>query len=272
MSSGDSVSTPTNETTSKKKRFLSSPFDTTERKKYCSNMDPSENPKASAFSSEDLASIGAALKASFHDELTSMIEPIIKNSVSAIVDGILSGLQSKITALETENIRLKHVNDELRSRIVKLESAADDAEQYSRRNCLRITGIVESTGESTDDKILEICQKLKLDIKIQDIDRSHRIGKPVNKKSRPVIVKFVSYRVRKLFYKARTKLKDVGLKGVFVNEDLTQQRNHLMYMARQLAKRARIHSCWSSDGKIFVKDLEENTQIIKYSSDLLSYE
>ena len=73
--------------------------------------------------------------------------------------------------------------------------AVDRQEQYSRRNCFLIHGIVEETVQDTDEKIINTRQQsMGETIKSQDIDRSHRLGKPKsskNAKSRPMIVKFV---------------------------------------------------------------------------------
>ena len=74
-------------------------------------------------------------------------------------------------------------------------AVVDRQEQYSRRNCFLIHGIVEETVQDTDKKIINTLQQsMGETIKSQDIDRSHRLGKPKsskNAKSRPMIVKFV---------------------------------------------------------------------------------
>ena len=74
-------------------------------------------------------------------------------------------------------------------------AVVDRQEQYSRRNCFLIHGIVEETVQDTDEKIINTRQQsMGETIKSQGIDRSHRLGKPKsskNAKSRPMIVKFV---------------------------------------------------------------------------------
>ena len=76
-----------------------------------------------------------------------------------------------------------------------MDAVVDRQEQYSRRNCFLIHGIVEETVQDTDEKIINTRQQsMGETIKSQDIDRSHRLGKPKsskNAKSRPMIVKFV---------------------------------------------------------------------------------
>ena len=113
--------------------------------------------------------------------------------VSNIVEGVLHGLSSKITSLEGENKQLK-------DKVIALENKADRAEQYSRRNCLRLSGIPESKGESVDDKVLEIANTVGANLSIQEIDQTHRLGKmrgtESSGKPRDIIIKFTSYRAR----------------------------------------------------------------------------
>ena len=139
----------------------------------------------------------------------------------------------------------------------------DAAEQYSRRNCLRISGIEEREHENTDNIVLDIAEAINVNIDIRDIERSHRLGKPgtdeePRTKPRDIIVKFGSYRPRSMFYKARTQTKENGYQGVFVNEDLTKVRSKLLYEARRRVKSKQVKSAWSSDGNILIKTTNDN--------------
>ena len=78
-----------------------------------------------------------------------------------------------------------------------MDAEVDRQEQYSPCNCLLIHGIVEETTENTDEKIINTLQQsMDETIKPEDIDRSHRLGKPKSSKDakpRPMIVKFTRY-------------------------------------------------------------------------------
>ena len=54
----------------------------------------------------------------------------------------------------------------------------DDLEQYSRRACLRIAGINETSNEDVTKKVMELAHRVNANITIQDIDKAHRVGKP----------------------------------------------------------------------------------------------
>ena len=184
------------------------------------------------------------LRTSFESELPTL--------VSSIVEGVVSSLSEKIRLLSDENAQLKR-------RVEELEIKVDPAEQYSRRNCLRVCGIPETAGESVDEKIIAMATALDSDISINDIDHSHRLGKPTRSngqtvKPRDIIIKFTSYRARQKLLKNKSKLRSKGFNNVFVNEILTAIRDNIFYETRKLARNELIDSTWTSDGTIIVKE------------------
>ena len=120
-----------------------------------------------------------------------------------------------------------------------LEVEADDNEQYSRRSCLRITGIPlpqnerESSQECVE-KVMDVFEELELDIPEDGIDRAHRVGKKTrvdDGSMQSMIVKLHSWKKRVAVYHARKKLED---KRIFV--DLTFRRAKLLKFAQSLVK------------------------------------
>ena len=93
---------------------------------------------------------------------------------------------------------IKDLNEEvtyLRGKLGDITVEKDRQEQYSRGNFLLIHGKPENENKNTDVLAMEVIET-KMDIKItdNDIDRTHRIGKPKNNgKPGPVIFKFVRY-------------------------------------------------------------------------------
>ena len=60
-----------------------------------------------------------------------------------------------------------------------LENQLDRQEQYSRRNCILIHGIIETQDENTDDiSLCTINEHLQLELTEIELDRTHRIGNP----------------------------------------------------------------------------------------------
>ena len=91
----------------------------------------------------------------------------------------------------------------------------------------------------------------KMDIKITDnnIDRTHRIGKPKNNgKLRPVIIKFVQYNDRKKVFSSKKLSKD---SGVSITGSFTAFRMKKLTNARETF---RFRNVWIVDGRIFYSE------------------
>ena len=220
----------------------------------------------------DMEAIASVLKESFKLDLKESIREQLPLMVNDIISGVVSGLNAKVSALEHESKKLAAENTELKVRMNKLELAIDNAEQYSRRNSLRMSGVPETATENTDTLVLDAARAINSDIDLCDIDRSHRVGRPRAGKPCDIIVKFATYRSRQKLYKNRVQLKDKGYRGVFLNEDLTKFRLDLLYKARGLVRSARIKGAWTSDGTVLVKDGSDVVHRIISGADLARFE
>ena len=139
----------------------------------------------------------------------------------------------------------------------KLKRDVNDAEQYSRRNCVRVYGISENSKEDTDQVMIDLASD-KLDIKLErhEIDRSHGVGTPRSSAAgaekqpspRPIIVKFTTYRTRDLVLKRRRKLTGTRIE---IEEDLTTINRTLLNKTKENVKNNdKPSAAWSSDDKV----------------------
>ena len=122
----------------------------------------------------------------------------------------IKNLEEKLEKLEEEN--------------KSLNNSVDDLEQYSRRNCLLLHGVKETADENTDNIVIKtLSEELDVEITEEDLDRTHRVGKPEKRdgKSRPIIIKFARYAVRHNVYKNKKRLKG---KNFLITESLTVKR------------------------------------------------
>ena len=139
--------------------------------------------------------------------------------------------------------------------------------------------VLQDTHDNPRSMLCNEAMGLSPPLVVTDIERSHRLGPPKDRegrdRTRPVIVRFRSERLRDSVYRARTKLKSHNIQQpdarIFVNEDLTARRASLAYLARQAKKSRRITDSWTADGKVLIKDLTNNILQITSEKDLAKY-
>lgn len=213
--------------------------------------------------------------------LSEHVNASVKSMAQSVADIISSSLNDRMSSVEVENKQLRDQVTQLTARVQELEqhkhSTAknfDNAEQYSRRSCLRISGVAETPEESVDGIVLDIAHDCEVDLKLEDIDRSHRLptrqaAAASNPKPADIIVKFVSYRSRAALLSCKSHLKNsVKYKGVYINEDLTRYRAGLLRSARLLVKSGKVQSAWSRDGRIFIKKNDGSRMVINSEDDM----
>ncbi|CAF1576578.1 unnamed protein product, partial [Didymodactylos carnosus] len=94
------------------------------------------------------------------------------------------------------------------------------------------------------EMILHIAECLDIPVYEIDISRSHRVGKynPQSSTPRPIIVRFMSYRSRELFYKNRQYLNETEYYYVTVREDLTRENLNLLRRCIELRPSVRFYT------------------------------
>ena len=109
-------------------------------------------------------------------------------------------------------------------------------QQYSRRENICVYGVQEAKSSKDDGEtvILNVAKTLGVNLRPEDIQRAHTLGKKKNvEKLLPIIVRFVSYRKRnELFYKKSELKKSEDYKNALVVEDITPLRQKLLNYAK----------------------------------------
>ena len=121
------------------------------------------------------------------------VQSLLREQAKMAAAEMMAAKDSEIAGLKEE---LRRTNERL-----------NELEQYSRRLCVNVSGIPETAGESTDQIVTDLASMTGVTITPADIDRSHRIGKPTDGKSRPIIVRFANFSKRQEFYNARRELR-----------------------------------------------------------------
>ena len=254
-----------------KKRDLSDKFrDAEDSKKLREQSDSlsslSDEVFVDGLNSQELAKLLVCSLRNNEAQVKGLFKVNEETKISQIkVTESLDALSKKIDELETEIKNKDEKIQLLENRVEILEEEKesqgkeiDDLEQYSRRNCLLLHGVVETNAECTDDIIIKTCaEELGIDVKQEDLDRSHRLGKVKrnDNKPRPIIVKFARYAVRNKVFSNKKKLKG---KKLLITESLTVYRMKLLDEARQ---KYGVRNVWTYDGRVMYK---ENNEISVY--------
>ena len=100
----------------------------------------------------------------------------------------VSGLKSNFSKLKADIQVSRDVNSKLSERLLTMERRCYANEQYSRRECLEISGIPASVADKDlESKVLEILEEIDVPIDPTLVEDCHRL--PSKGSSKKVIVK-----------------------------------------------------------------------------------
>ena len=147
-----------------------------------------------------------------------------------------------IKNLQIENQRLRSKVDNLEKKVISLEENGNLLEQYGQINNLEIMGTSNEIEDvDLEGKVIEILDKIKVNVSSKDIEACHRIVKSKDN-SKKTIICFVNRKYAKKALLNRKNLKhldksSIGLSNsnnIFINENLTPMNNKLAFYCRKL--------------------------------------
>ena len=176
----------------------------------------------------------------FKSDLITEIKDPIKTKVSEAIGAEIrkrKELESTVAVLQ------QHVKT-FQKQIMVLQSEKEELEQYGRRLCIRIEGVLTTENETSQyilQKVNSLINKAECDIPDVAIDRAHRIGngykdRKTNIFCESMIVRFTTFGHRRIFYRNRSKLKN----NAKVKLDLTRKRYMTFTRALKSVKKVSI--------------------------------
>lgn len=168
--------------------------------------------------------VAAAMKSYLtSQDFKDIIAKAVKEAVGQAMESILKELKAEIAVLEE---KVKTLEDT----IEKVAAKANDNEQFSRRQNVRVTGFVEENEENCAEKFVNLCrEKIGLDVNDDIVDRAHRVGKKEERTNRAIIVRLKTHKHKLAILRNRKNLRGSGF---YINEDLTKINQKLSYTAR----------------------------------------
>ena len=169
--------------------------------------------------------------------------------------------------------------------------------QYSREECLVVTGITESAQEGSNNAendstlnsncaeskkaIIDLCKELNLVVHPDKISIAHRIKKGRYAKGpRPIVVKFTSKEVCREVYALRKACKEITEWGfdrsankIYINESLTPEKRKLLYDTKQAVNKELYEThgiiyVWTHRGDVYVRKNGTGSPKIRVNSQL----
>ena len=153
---------------------------------------------------------------------------LIENSVGYAVEELKKLTDLEITVeqfsldfkqIEQELNAVKNENKMLKDRLIRQEL-------YSRRNNLRIWGVLVDKSDGVESKLLNLFQSCGIDIHSTDIERAHFVGPLVRNKPRAILVKFISSKFKMAVVHKRDtfKAKNITFADDYPDEILEHRR------------------------------------------------
>jgi len=245
-------------------------------KQFCAKIDRMEsqmNTKIDKTVKRDDGSLREIMK----ELLTEMKEDLLKSVMHRIeiIEGKVfekdqekDKMKERITILETNIEKEKSDTNDLYQRMKYEENRRwqyeNEAEQYSRRNNVKIKGLSDDnkkeTARETAEKVISFLKEKNIaDLKLSDIDYTHRLPNKTMT-NREVIVRFVSRFTRDQVIGNR---KLLARSGTFINEDLTKTNLQVLMCVKKKLP-GTVKEAWSSNGTIFYKDFTGRKVTVRF--------
>ena len=140
-----------------------------------------------------------------------------------------------MASLEKQLTKTSQYVKEHADELQDIQANLDNLEQYSSKNSLEFYGIPDKVNMTTDQVLCKFAQAIGIEIQEDNIEISHRIGRKRGYK--PVLVKFITHKVKSKIYKARTNLKAVSVQSLFPGSSVTSKnfRNQLLRLKGRTA-------------------------------------
>ena len=177
-----------------------------------------------------------------------------------VLQGRISSLENKVETLENKVVVLESTLEVSQNTSDKLSAEVDNMHQYSRRNCLIVSGIPIKHGESTADLKRAIEKNVLKDVGVSkeffdyEFDKVHRIGAADGDKQN-VIVRFRSHQFPSELYYGRKKIKN---KKIGLKLSLTKNRTALL---RNITEKIEIDENYRDTVKFCYSDFNGNIKV-----------
>ena len=175
----------------------------------------------------------------------------------------LQELENKIEEIQSVSLVRENASTLLFRKVKYLESELLKSQQYSRRECLDISGIKDDVSDTDlEGKVVELLSGVGVALEAdKDIQACHRYGR-----KKTVIVKFTNRKTVHKILSVKTELPD----NVFVNETLCPRNKYIWGRCSYLRKQGMLAKVGVRNGMVRVKKAANDHYIdIMHEDDII---
>lgn len=237
---------------------------------------------------------------SFKDEMKEMFTSFINTqqndlrNIAASIKEIQqtnNKIENSISYLAAQNEELKNKINQLELQVKKdqdyicvLEDRIEEMQRCTRKNNIEIKNVPKKIQESREDltkMVLCLAKNIDLEINPRDIKDIFRLHGKKEGKNPPILVELDSAIIKQdllkktksfnIRNKSKLQARHLGFttnadNPIFISEQLTPKNARLFFLARDLAKTKQYKFCWTSFGRVFVKQ-DENSKVVLIRSE-----
>ena len=191
----------------------------------------------------------------------------IKSDTSATLEKI-TGLEKRVTQLESEVSVLKNANSLLVKEKSRMESKVLQDNQYHRLENIEISGIPKNVIDyELIDTVIGIASDIDVELAPADISACHRLGKG-DKSRGDVIVRFVNRQAADHMFANAKKLKGIDLSDllgpnhphVYVNANLSPELKAMRWKAKKMKEAGLIARFGASRRGVYIQTEDSGTK------------
>ena len=207
-----------------------------------------------------------------YDSVAGLLQTV--NKASDALGKKLVEVTKTTDNMQTELSTMTDENDRQQQSLYRIDSSIDEMQQYSRRDCLEITGVPVLPDDNPKQLVKEIGSLIGVEIDDSHIGAAHRLPDTKKVKHR-MIVKFVYRDVREQVYKKRRNLSGKNTSHlpsvqattdhtaannskIHINESLTSYRKRLFGRINEFKRKNNYKYLWTANGKILLKANESS--------------
>ena len=187
----------------------------------------------------------------------------------------LTSLRDSFTKMESQLLVTTIVDDNLvkQNRILERKCAAN--EQYSRRECLEISGIPDSiSNNNLKETLLKVINVTGVSVNSKDAEACHHLNQPANPKKmiielskRKDVARVINNRKKLKSMKPQNIFLSSGCK-IYMNKSLCKYYKYMCWKCGLLQTHGSIQSFWVTNGSIRIKYQNDEVTYVTYIEDL----